>query len=31
MRLGVELGDFAITQYRYVKTFTRIFEEARND
>jgi len=27
MRLGVELGDFAITQYRYVKTFVRIFEE----
>ena len=27
MRLGVELGDFAITQYRYVKAFTRIFEE----
>ena len=27
MRLGVELGDFAITQYRYVKAFIRIFEE----
>ena len=27
MRLGVELGDFAIIQYRYVKAFTRIFEE----
>lgn len=26
MRLGVELGDFAITQYRYVKAFIRIFE-----
>ena len=29
MRLGVELGDFAVNQYRYAKAFIRIFEEAR--
>jgi CTP:phosphocholine cytidylyltransferase-like protein/thiamine kinase-like enzyme len=26
-QLGVELGDFAITEYRYAKIFSRIFEE----
>ena len=29
MRLGAELGDFPLIQYRYAKAFIRIFEEER--